>query len=64
MGEEDEVEAGTAELEWWLWLIGEILVTKEPAFANGLSELPVNRVAKRYQCLCYFEVTTLVPFCK
>lgn len=49
MGEEEEVEAGTAELEWWLWLIDEILVTKEPAFANGLSELPVNRVAKRYQ---------------
>ena len=46
MGEEEEVEAGTAEPEWWLWLTGEILVTEEPAFANGLSELPVNRVAE------------------
>lgn len=58
------MEAGTAQPEWWLWLMGEILVTKEPTFANSLSELPVNRVAKRCQCLCYFEVTTLEPFCK
>lgn len=34
LGEEEEKEAGTAELEMWFWLIGEILVTKSACFCN------------------------------
>ena len=35
LGEEEEVEAGTAELQWWFWLIREIWVTKSACFCSS-----------------------------
>lgn len=52
MGIEEEEEADTAELDVGFGKLVKFGAPECLLLQNHLSELPVNRVAKRYQSLC------------